>query len=818
MKKKIILLTITIIILACILTACGTKSISTAKKNHDSINASSVDTYVALDEGKYYLFKTKNSKKVFKTGYDSLSYIGAKVRLNMKNESSAFLLAYNSGDAGFSVINQEGDVLISSTFDMKITNAVLHQNISFEEDCKPVFEQKAILINFHNDKNQERSALFSLNGKAIYYDKNGIVDLKYIDSKDYSQTLDYAVATTLGTIENINDTESKIEIFNNKLESVYTKNFSKEIIFSSQSVSEKYYILNYKNKTYDQSGVLIKSENKVDVVTGNKSYTDYTSFESRVTKEGSNEESCLLASLNSETGITTYTLINYPDFSYTFNNSYSLSNGRIRLSDGNGKYNVLNYDFAPIISGVDIFQSNFYSKESEGTLTIYNQSGQVLLSTPSVNNISSSRFFEKGSAYEYFSINDGANVIYKFFKDGALAKEYGKDYILWDNAEEYKLFSKTVDGTKQFYCYNFITGTETQIPSLNESPDFAVDSSVSVLGKNAKFYTLKDSKEIVFYKGISAKITPYEGDNIPGYAAGTQYMNMSITDFIYKNKIFYILNLSYKILIKENDIYRETGETLYAYYLIKDTGKSAELELIYKGYNAIRYDANSSYNIFIASTIDYFADIYYDSAEWNYIMKYQNSSNLSDMTIVYDIIYDFDKNTISLNKIAEIKESNAVIATSNYIIINDFRNINERKNSVYTYDGKLVLASKYNISDIEGNLAEVNIGNKAGVYNLKKGKFIEDIIYDNVTLFCDDIYIIEQIKQNGSIYTIKNSKGKKVVENIIEINYIDSDIDYEKSTRCIYFAINTGKNQVKLITLRQEIVFKELFDMKQSRQ
>ena len=106
MKKKIFLLSIIAILLAFVLVGC-TNDFKVSKKGHDSILYAADSTYIAVDGGKSYLYSIKNSRKLTKKGFDKLEYIDS---LSDSNEN--YLLAYNAGDIGYSVVNKKGKQVI----------------------------------------------------------------------------------------------------------------------------------------------------------------------------------------------------------------------------------------------------------------------------------------------------------------------------------------------------------------------------------------------------------------------------------------------------------------------------------------------------------------------------------------------------------------------------------------------------------------------------------------------------------------------------------------------------------------------------------
>lgn len=798
MKKRIVLtaMIMTVVALILLLTGCG-KDYKVTKKGHDVIVDASDEVYIAFDDGKSYIYSLKNSKKLTKKGFDTIRFLQTNSAVFRADN---YFLAYNTGDLGYSVINKKGDQLIVSTADMKIDSAVLAYNISYDGET-PVPEEKFIFVNFRNGENQAKNAVFRTDGTAVFYDKNGNVEVIYVDGENDARLIGYVIGITYGTVDNVDNKVVRFEVFDGNLTSIYTQDFDKNVVYVSKTGNSDFFYVRYRKTANNVT------DDFVDVFAGGKAYTGYTTMRDTLYNEKSQIVAYVLSTYNRETQAITYSIVNKNGVARTFADQYVVYENNIHTGTSGGRINVMNYEGATILSDVTL-NGYVYSSVSGGTQSVYDLAGRKLFDTAATTTVESFRPLNDYKSIIYCVLTDTENnKTYKYFNNGILKKEYGPSYTYERMTGEAMIFStKNGQGQKDnLYTYNLSSDAENIIPSTSGGEiEAEITGNLMIrTGRSASYYVTKESASMVFYSGISATITPYKGDKVPSYSVQGGTFSFTMYSRTYSSTTFYYFSLTYqaleKIPVEGTDAfsYEPTGETLYAYYLIDSGAVGANLIELYSGYNSANVYMSGDFEIVLVSTIDKFAD----EAVWG---AYGSFENLQDLTIVYSAALDENSQRISLTDSSSFAASNVVIMTDKYLRRQDY-SVPDTRHSVYTYDGKLVLNTKYDVTNIEGDLARVALGMVSGIFDLRKGKLLEEVRYNNVNLINGNLYAVGVIKENGMLSTLKDSKGRTIAEDCITYEYLNRTFDYANSTVTDYYSIYFGKDQFKLMAVTYKV-------------
>jgi hypothetical protein len=796
MKKKIILIiaiVATFTLFVCVLAGCSDSNTVISKDGHDAIIDAGLNSYIAVDEGKSYLYSLEKSKKIFDDGYDSLSFIS--------EYNSNYLIAYNKGDVGMNVLNAaDGSTLIASTTDMKIYVAEIVADIITSDTAVPDYTEKAIRVYFTNDENNECSALFDLNGSAIFYDKDGTIDVfgnPYVeDTSDFE--LQYIVAYTYDTIDSVDSQIVGLKIFKSDFVEIYSKSYSEAVDFAGLSKHVELIEVKYNNLFYNDEGNILtdETENLVDVITPSTAYTGYNSI---VAKNYDDVASIITSSNIDDT--TTYTLIKSDvGITKTFDSLAIFYNGYVKVSV-DSSYDIFDTNGNSLISGVSVESSGALVKETDEIKSFYGLSGKSLfdVNKSDFDSCSLSRTIIDDAMYEVYTISDGSNEKeYKFFINDELVKDYGNEYtFLTSTSGVYEFNILDSESTPvSYFMYNFYNNVEKTI-DYNEEGSTNIEVSGSI--NDIKYFVEKDSNTISFYNEIVQDITPYEGTDIPGYSVSNNYYNINY--YNRNNEIsFNYIEIEYNTLSKTADegsdpityTYESTGETMYAYYLVVNNDIVESLVLLYNGYNPLFIDLNSEDKLFYVST----ADAFYCANNYSANMY---SSKLEDKTTIYNIVCDNDLIS-SISQLTEVAISNVYYCNDKYIFANDYSN-DLGLSKIYSIDGTLILDSKYSVWEIDGDLAYLGYSGKGIIYNLEKGKVLEDDFYYG-GLISDNYYYILNIEEDGYIMEIKDIDGKTIVDEVRSIYNISSYYDSDENATTTYFVIYTGDDEQKVLSIK----------------
>ncbi len=798
MKKKVFILAILTVILACLLAAC-TNDFKVSKKGHDAIIRGSEDTYIAVEDGKSYLYSMKNSKKLTKKGFDELRYLDSY----MGDICEDFLFARNDGEIGHMVINQKGEPIIASTTDMKIVDAYMVQDFSLKGESTYI-EDKFIAVDFLNDENRYRSAAFNLNGSALFYDKNSDTNFVfYQDWATYTAKLNYVVATS---VDSETDDETRVEIFDGALKSIYAQDYNDSFKHVNCNMETNSSLGFVENKRINDE----KTTYHADIIAGNNIYEGYTTVLDSLRDDKGAAYFYVAQKENTDTGISTYHLVGQSGEIRSFD-SYSISYGNLLIPSGD-KTDVINYKGETILSNAEISGGYYYITNGD-TKAIYNLKGKKLFDTATTTFILNDWDTFNGVEVEYYNLSDDQGKFsFKFFRDGVLTKEYDDSFILEDI--DYSLacafFSNQNDSEDRefIYCYDYASNIETLIE--NDDPNIEVYGKIDLGQYSASYYVNKESSEIVFISGITGTIAPYKGDKVPSYSIENKMFSIEVNEEVYwlNGTRYKYLEIVYEALSKvprkntdpvEYD-YQSRGEVLYAYYMINGIDSGSGLVELYSGYNAAKVYIDFDKEIIVASTVDHYANLEDDDID-----NYKGHEPLEDKTRVFEFVIDKETSSYTLKLLSEFNSSNVEIASDKYLMAKDFLNYSTFRNSVYNYEGTQVLEGKYEVSAIEGDLAVVEVGGVKGLYNLNKGKIVEDIKHHDVDLLNANLYGVVTISKNGLMTTLKDGSGKKIVANCYSYEYLNEVTDFVNKKVTVFYTIYLGKGQVKILSVTYDI-------------
>ena len=770
MKKNVLLLLIVAVVSLFYLSAC-TNNYDVSKNGHDDILDSSKQEYIAVDDGKFYLYSIDKTKKLV-GGYDHLEF------LDDTNEK--FLLAYNDGDYGYSILDNDGNTLITSDKDIKIKGANLIYEITLDKESKYSYEYYGFVVHFVNSYGNSSTALYHLDGKAAFLTQSCQAEVLTTSHSDNAFSIIYIYFTSY-------DDSGKItsrKVIDKNLNVIHQLEFDKYKEFiSSQSFTTSIGYIVYSQKEFDENDNEIASKVYYDIYCNNAVFAAFESV-SRLSTFGNGN--ALFAKKSNK-----FTLFDESGAVREFDSPATVENNNIKV--GNDLVDIYRYDGEFLLEGVRQGIGS-YVKQDGDKVALYSYEGKEL-SLYNLNEI------KRAETKRYVNLNTISEVvkhtdtqdknIYKFFLDGALTKEYDASYTYVSDQNGVYIFTTKKNGVVDFYYYyNVHSGTEFIIKAQQDGTNGAEFNKVL----DYNYYTEKHSKDISFYENAVKKITPYTGPYIPGYACKGGYF--SITHQSLNPLKMVVLKLEFDIykIRKVNlmDTYINLNERWYAYYAITDTGKSANIMYIYSGLSKMTIDYNSDYNLMCFSTIDRYVDK----------ELYIATNKLDNKTLTFSVAQSKIGDRITLTKISEIKSSNLGIFDNTYLVGIDYNN--DKRNFVYTIYGRKVLDTKYYIKDIKDSLAIINFigpnkNNSFGVFDLTQNKVIKECNNFDIILLGGGCYAIAKMGKTGIVYEIRDYKSRLIKNNVISIEYIKQRVDTFTLEKCYYYKIYLNKKGYKLI-------------------
>lgn len=756
------------------LTSCAEKTFSISKKSFDFIFDASAKNFIASENGEYFLCETYSGKRISR-GFQKLEYIS--------NFCGNFLLAYDNGE--LSVMDYKGEKIIEKSQDMTIINADIIINKEYSEEKNLLVKPKAILINFIGEYGFLGNALYNLSGDIILVNPLGTIEIRYLTATDGNSKVSYFIHK----VYEWNGEIKEISVLDDNFNNVYNKKFNKSINFiSAEFNSAEFGYAVYDVKEFNENGEEISSKRNYDIISNRHTYEGFIS----------------LSSIPDEHGVTGGYLVGNNEDKYSIYSSNGIikdlsqkaivEKGNIKVyTDNSNLFDIYRYNGNLLLNSVSV-KGNNYLKGNDFDTICYSLSGAELFSYKAneIKSFTSTRLTNNSLTAEIIKFTDYSdNNYYKFFLDDLFKKEYRNEYYyLNQNNGIYTFYTKNdVGEPDRYFLYNAYMGQEF---SYEEGK--AKNGSIYLYD----YYTLENSHNIFFYNNLSAVLTPYSGDGIPGYAykhgyylfTYRQYKDFTIIciefDTYDREKIKNSMPAAYKYINK--------NQRAYAYYIVKGKGKNAETELVYQGYNKMNFNYLEKYRLLIFSTIDYFNGGIYPSFD-----------KLSDKTIIIKVEND-DGNNLFIRK-ADIPVSNVSLYNEEYLIGVDYKK--ESKNFICSLSGEIVLEAKYYVNEIRGNLAlvtnsKLGINGSFGIYDFKTQKLIEDCNNNSIVLLGANFYVITYNKINGKEYVVKDVFGKKI--KIRDIKLVRIVYDYENRKTLYYYAINTGNNKIKMLCLKEVII------------
>lgn len=726
------LLILAIAALVLILVGCGEKNYEVSKKSYDNVMEANVNgTFIASDEGKLYLFKM-NGKKVFKTGYDELSFL-----------ENGYLLARNASETGYALLDWSGNVLLSSSATTIITGARV----------KSVDE-----TTFYSDGSYEYV------GKNFTY-----VEVNAVNSAGEELVAYYGVNTAL--MQNFTEVD-KIEIIDAVTEKTYAD--------GSNLVA---------NEVYQGSAILVygDSTTSVKIFDGNKncyyekSLTDVsvTEFYGRFRIHDFVANTVSLVKKDGS-------LLDVTDGDFI-----GEEKAYFYTVDASG-VNVINLedDSSVTLAGVEANVKGEYLvvTSSDGKYVYYDDT----LTQKAV--ISENLSAVYNSAYGIYYYTDNASKIYDaelrpYVEGNNIVKAYGKtdgkiyavietdtDYYVYFDGVQKKVYSKST------YDYE---------ASLKGGIFVFVDSETS---KNIYFSVVKgeklyDEKDSVSFSNIDSFPVSYGID-------GTDFVIMSEgTVFTYEFNANEISTLLSNIKVGEIYAYFKftVTETYYldsfvegepyfgetrteTSYLVFLYSYGSGLTEIYRGYNSVIVSYNKNY-LTVSTESSFFKN--YDSAVMG---------KLSDKTDVYALRYSYVDNekVVSYEKLYSHAFSDVTKITEEYMLA---RKPYSDKQAIYAVNGKMLVDAKYYIKGIAGDRAIVSLSNVSGSYGViqltSKGYKVKEDLNKYSIEFIGDFYCYSEIKNGIEVYTYKTLDGDKVINKVIATANVGKV--------CGEFLVNDGK-------------------------
>lgn len=726
------LLILAIAALVLILVGCGEKNYEVSKKSYDNVLEANVNgTFIASDEGKLYLFKM-NGKKVFKTGYDELSFL-----------DNGYLLARNASETGYALLDWSGNVLLSSSATTIITGARV----------KSVDE-----TTFYSDGSYEYV------GKNFTY-----VEVNAVNSAGEELVAYYGVNTAL--MQNFTEVD-KIEIIDAVSEEIYTDGD-----------------LLKRNKVFDGVAILVSGDSTtaVKIFDGNKncyyeksfSNVEVSALEGRFLITDMTENTVSLVKRDG----TLYDVSAAEDF-YSENNSYLYTVGEnavtvIDLVDdstitlpGTAASKKGEYLVVTSSDGKYVYYDDTLTQKaaiSENLSAINNGSFGIYYYTDNSTVVYDAelRPYDTGfTTVRYYGETDGKiyavlenDSDYKVYYDGELKQTFSKSTFTYNNSVKSGVFSITENAVGKKTYYSAVEGkivyTEKDGVSFSNIDSFPVSRGIDgtdfVIMSEGKVLTYEFNANEISTLLSLAKV----GDS---YA----YFTFEITEKYYLDSF-----------VEGEPYFGETRtETSYLVFLYSPGSGLTEL---YKGYNSVIVSHDTNY-LAVSTESSFFKS--YDSA----VM-----SKLSDRTDVYALRYSYVDNekVVSYEKLYSHAFSDVTEITEGYMLV---RKPYSDKQAIYAVNGKMLVDAKYYIEDISGDRAIVSLSDVPGSYGViqltSKGYKVKEDLNKYSIEFIGDFYCYSEIKDGIEVYTYKTLDGDKVINKVIAKKNVYA---------CGAFSINGGR-------------------------
>lgn len=766
MKKKFLILVAIAMLCLCVFVGCSrNKEYELSKKGYEQIvNVDSKTNFIALENGKYYLFN-KKGKKVFKTGYDNLSFTFYE----------KFLIASNNGEKGVNILSLNGTVIAASTseriifnYEIVYGNKQIHNN---QQEYSNHSIYKGIIVIA---KNLEGNQL------VAYYNGEGSVILDFSEGSYNSKF-------------NLKEKEKEGE--NSTFE--YERNFQciQFVLKNKEDKQPTVKILNVATGTF----IFESDERMIDVSVDDKTDVNIIRYENgdkRVAKI-INVNGMVIDTLDIEAD----TLLH--------------DNGKaIFYLIGNVIKGVI-YEDAKLLSfegkSPEIFNGGLRTKSGD-SYKYYDKNGDLKLTTVNIltydrgllvdnstKKVYDSKYnllFKDYTNFNYVDSKEDSILIkkdgvYQIYKEGKLLKSINATYYsynFYDNETSSNYVFQSVTNQKTIF-YNFLAENEEEV-EVEQS--IRLDSHTAVVA----------GKDLIFTSAQNAKFSLGEHDRFR--ITSQNIVNMRIG---YQWRAYFdIITLKIEEEKFGADYDKETGigekktYTKYFVFLIPSDTINPTPMLIYSGYNQVNISTNE--NGFLVSTV---------GVKNKKGIQYSDPMLCEDSTVYYKLEVEVKGTSMTYKFIQgeNVKLSNCIII-SDYLLVENMISV---KPSIYTINGKKLVDSIYYVKDIKGNLAIVSFNipinnndeNFWGIIELTENgyKVKEKLDKKEIQFISDNYYYYKEHKKELPVITLKTFDGSVVAKNVQYIDLLYSNInqDIVNDKIKITLLLDFGKSQYKYLQI-----------------
>lgn len=727
------LLILAIAALVLILVGCGDKNYEVSKKSYDNVLEANVNgTFIASDEGKLYLFKM-NGKKVFKTGYDELSFL-----------DNGYLLARNASDVGYTLLDWSGNVLLSSSVETIITGATVNSvdETTYLSDGTTGYSGSYFTYVTVNAVNAQGDALVAYYGVNTALMQN-FTEVDKIEIIDAVTEKTYADGSNLvanevyqgSAILVYGDSTTSVKIFDGNKNCYYEKSLT------DVSVTEfygRFRIHDFVANTVSlvkKDGSLLDVTDAKDFIGEEKAYF-YTVDASGVNVINLEDDSSVTlagveANVKGEYLVVTSSDGKYVYYDDTLTQKAAISENLSAIN--NGSFGIYYYtDYSTVIYDAEL--------------------------RPYEQGLTSLRYYGETDGKIYAVAENESD--YKVYCDGELKQTFSKSTFTYNASVKSGVFSITENAVGKKTYYSAVEGkalyTESDSVSFSNIDSFPVsygiDGTDFVIMSEGKVLTYEFNANEISTLLSLAKV----GDS---YA----YFTFKITENYYLDPF------------TEGEVYLGETRTETSYLVFLYSYGSGLTEL-YKGYNSVIVSYDTNY-LAVSTESSFFKS--YDSA----VM-----SKLSDRTDVYALRYSYVDNekVVSYEKLHSHAFSDVTKIKEEYMWA---RKPYSDKQAIYAVNGKMLVDAKYYIEEISGDRAIVSLSGVPGSYGViqltSKGyKVKEDLNKYNIE-FIGDFYYYSEIKDGIEVYTYKTLDGDKVINKVIATAHVGKV--------CGEFSVNDGK-------------------------
>lgn len=727
------LLILAIAALVLILVGCGEKNYEVSKKSYDNVMEANVNgTFIASDEGKLYLFKM-NGKKVFKTGYDELSFL-----------ENGYLLARNASDVGYTLLDWSGNVLLSSSVETIITGATVNsvdETTYLSDGTTGYFGSyfTYVTVNAVNAQGDALVAYYGVNTALMQnfteVDKIEIIDA--VTEKTYADGSNLVANEVYqgSAILVYGDSTTSVKIFDGNKNCYYEKSLT------DVTVSSLY------GRFFIQDGVA----NTVSLVKKDGSLLDVTDAGDFI-----GEEKAYFYTVDAS-GVNVVNLAD--DSSVTLaGTDASVKGDYLVVTDSEWKY--VYYD--DTLTQKAVIGANFRAVYNSAYGIYYYTDGATVICDgelrPYATGFTTVRYYGESDGKIYAVVENDSD--YNVYCDGELKQIFSKSAYSYNSFVNDGVFAFTDSATSLKTYYSAVDGqtvyTESEGVSFSNIDSFPVsygtDGTDFVIMSEGKVFTYEfNANEISTLLSI-AKV----GDS---YA----YFTFKITENYYLDPF-----------VEGEPYFGETRtETSYLVFLYSPGSGLTE---IYRGYNSVIVSHDTNY-LTVSTESSFFKS--YDSA----VM-----SKLSDKTDVYALRYSYVDNekVVSYEKLYSHAFSDVTKITEEYMWA---RKPYSDKQAIYAVNGKMLVDAKYYIEDISGDRAIVSLSDVPGSYGViqltSKGYKVKEDLNKYSIKFIGDFYCYSEIKNGIEVYTYKTLDGDKVINKVIATENVGKV--------CGAFSVNDGK-------------------------